>query len=351
MNQKRFVRELRENEALSSLFLVKAKSLGSTRSGAPFLSMRLADRTGEMDGRVWDRATELDGLFGVNDVVRVRGRVERYRDQLQLNIAEIERIPREEVDPGAFLPRSAEDPEELWRALKDLASKVQNPHLTRLLQHFLTDRSFARHMKEAPAAKSMHHACLGGLLEHTVSVTRLLERLCDHYPALDRDLLITAAILHDVGKLDELSRDMTLEYTDAGRLLGHVILGVQRVADKISQIRGFPPELALLLQHLVVSHHGEYEFGAPKRPKTPEAFALHYADDLDAKMNHLFRLLEAEQATPSRWTTFQRAYERFIFKGGTENDPLSPGTDPQEKRPINYSLLDQAASVAEGEER
>jgi 3'-5' exoribonuclease len=351
MDQKRFVQELRENEALTSPFLVKAKSLGSTRSGSRYLSVRLADRTGEMEGRVWERAAELDGAFVVNDVVRVRGRVERYRDQLQLNITEIERIPPEEMDAGAFLPRSAEDPEELWKMLRELAAKVQNPYLTRLLQHFLTDRSFSRRMKEVPAAKSMHHAYLGGLLEHTVSVTRLLERLCDHYPTLDRDLLITAGVLHDVGKLEELADGTVLDYTDAGRLLGHVVLGVQRVGEKISQIRGFPPGLALVLEHLIISHHGEYEFGSPKRPKTPEAFALHYADDLDAKMNHLSRLLEAERAIASRWTTFQRAYDRFIFKGGTAEDHRPSEAGRQGEQSINYSLLDPRPSVSGGEER
>jgi 3'-5' exoribonuclease len=253
------------------------------------------------------------------------------------------------------LPRSAADPEALWQELKELAAKVQNPHLTRLLQYFLTDRVFAREMREAPAAKSMHHAYLGGLLEHTVSVTRLLERVCDHYPALDRDLLIAAGILHDVGKMDELSADMSIEYTDTGRLLGHVVLGAQRVTQKISQIRGFPSELALLLQHLIISHHGEYEFGAPRRPKTPEAFALHYADDLDAKMNHLFRLLEAERTSPSHWTTFQRAYDRFIYKRDGGDDRVAPErleqADHQGEGPVNYSLLDQVPSGPKGEER
>jgi 3'-5' exoribonuclease len=161
---------------------------------------------------------------------------------------------------------------------------------------------------------------------------------------------MTAGILHDVGKLEELSYDTALDYTDAGRLLGHMILGVQRLAEKIDQIRGFPAGLALTLQHLIISHHGEYEFGSPKRPKTPEAFALHYADDLDAKMNHLSRLLEAEQGIPSRWTTFQRAYDRFIFKGGTAEDHRPPETGRQEERSINYSLLDQAPSIPGGEE-
>jgi 3'-5' exoribonuclease len=355
MHQKRFVQELKENEAVISPFVVKAKSLGSTRSGAPFLSVRLGDRTGEVEGRVWERVAELDGAFAVNDVVRVRARVERYRDQVQLNITEIERLPREQVDPGAFLPRTAADPEALWQELKDLAAKVQDPHLMRLLQHFLTDRAFSREMREAPAAKSMHHAHLGGLLEHTVSVTRLLGRLCDHYPALDRDLLIAAGILHDVGKMDELSADVSIDYTDAGRLLGHVVLGAQRVAQKISQIKGFPSELALLLQHLIISHHGEYEFGAPRRPKTPEAFALHYADDLDAKMNHLFRLLEAERTSPSRWTTFQRVHDRFIYKGdgGEDHAALEHREEAgrQGEGPVNYSLLDKVPSVPKREER
>lgn len=350
MEEKRFVKDLIENETLASAFLVKVKVPGTTRSGKPFLSLRLADRTGEIEGRVWERVAELDGVFGIHDVIRIRARVERYREQLQLNITDLQRLDPSQVDQAAFLPRSSEDPEELWRRLRKLAASVQNPHLSRLLHRFLSDRTLARRLKQAPAAKSLHHAYLGGLLEHTVSVTQLLGRLCDHYPFLDRDLLITAGILHDIGKLEEYSYDLHVDYTDAGRLLGHVVLGVQRLAQEIGQIKGFPPTLSLALQHLVLSHHGQYEFGAPKRPKTLEAFALHYADDLDAKMNHLSGILEAERDTPSRWTTFQRIYDRFIFKGGPEEaQPRSHEVTSGE--PVNYSLLDQLPVAASEEER
>jgi len=353
VEKKRFIAELQENEKFVSSFLVKAKTLGNTRSGNPFLRIRLVDHTGETEGRIWERALEFDQDFSVNDVVRVHARVERYQGKLQLNISDIERVDPEEVDPTLFLPTGPQDVNELWQQFEDLAKQVKNQHLQRLLQGFLSDRSFVEQMKQAPAAKSMHHAYLGGLLEHTVSVTRLLDRICDHYPRLDRDLLLTAAILHDIGKLEEFSYQLHLDYTDAGRLLGHVVLGVQRVRDKIDKLEGFPPTLSLTLQHLIISHHGEYEFGAPKRPKTLEAFALHYADNLDAKMNHLTRLLDNEKESPSHWTPFQQVYDRFVFKGtgeGQEVADIQTDNSKDEPEPENYSFLDMLDSSAKGEE-
>ena len=353
MKKERFIAELEENERCDSSFLVKAKTLGKTRSGNPFLRIRLGDHTGETEGRIWERALEFDQDFSVNDVVRVHARVERYQGKLQLNIRDIERVDPEEVDPTLFLPTGPQDINELWQQFEDLAKQVKNQHLQRLLQSFLSDRSFVEQMKQAPAAKSMHHAYLGGLLEHTVSVTRLLDRICDHYPRLDRDLLLTAAILHDIGKLEEFSYQLQLDYTDAGRLLGHVVLGVQRVREKIDKLEGFPPTLSLTLQHLMVSHHGEYEFGAPKRPKTLEAFTLHYADNLDAKMNHLTRLLDNEKESPSHWTPFQQVYDRFVFKGtgeGHEVADIQADKSKDEPEPENYSFLDMLDSSAKGEE-
>jgi 3'-5' exoribonuclease len=351
---KRFVTELKENESLYSSFLVKAKTLGSTRSGNPFLRVRLADRSGETEGRIWERALEFDREFEVNDVVTVRAKVERYQGELQLNISNLERLDPNKVNPILYLPTGPKDPEDQWLKLTDLAAQVKNSHLKRLLQSFLTDPDFVKQMKQSPAAKAMHHAYLGGLLEHTVSVTKLLSRICDHYPRLDRDLLVTGAILHDIGKVEEFSYQLQLDYTDAGRLLGHVVLGVQRVQEKISKIKGFPPDLSLALQHLMVSHHGEYEFGSPKRPKTLEAFALHYADDLDAKMNHVSELLDAEQNSASRWTPYQRVYGRYFYKGTTEEkedgDILTLEKE-EETEPQNYSFLDLLIPKEKREER
>ena len=351
---KRFVTELKENENFSSSFLVKAKTLGNTRSGNPFLRIRLADRSGETEGRIWERALELAGEFQVNDVVRLHAKVERYQGELQLNISDLKRLDPSEIDPTLYLPTGPKDPEDQWRRLTDLAAQVKNSYLKRLLRSFFTDVDFVRRMKQSPAAKAMHHAYLGGLLEHTVSVTRLLGRICDHYPRLNRDLLVTGAILHDIGKLDEFSYQLQLDYTDAGRLLGHVVLGVQRVQEKINKIKGFPPDLALALQHLLVSHHGEYEFGSPKRPKTLEAFALNYADDLDAKINHVSGLLDAEQENASRWTPYQRVYGRYLFKGSTEekkNQGIQAVDKKEEAGPQNYSFLDLLIPQGNGEER
>jgi 3'-5' exoribonuclease len=331
VEEKRFISDLQENERCDSSFLVKSKTLGKTRSGNPFLKIRLGDQTGETEGRIWDRALEFDQDFSVNDVVRVRARVERYQDKLQLNISDIERVDPEEVDPTLFLATGPHDVNELWQQFQDLAKQVKNQHLQRLVKSFLSDRAFVEQMKQAPAAKSMHHAYLGGLLEHTVSVARLLGRICDHYPRLDRDLLITAAILHDIGKLEEFSYQMHLDYTDAGRLLGHVVLGVQRVQEKIDKLEGFPPTLSLT-----------------------EAFALHYADDLDAKMNHLASLLDNEKESPSHWTPFQQVYDRFVFKGTGEGQEIvdsQADTSKDEVEPENYSFLDMLDSPAKGEER
>jgi len=350
---KRLVKELKDNESVVSSFLVKTKTVGNTRSGNPFLRVRLADRTGEMEGRIWERALEIDGDFEVHDVVRIHARVERYQGELQLNISDLERLDPEEVDPTLFLPTCPVDTGELWSQLEDLTGQVRNSHLKRLLQSFLTDHDFVRQLKQAPAAKSMHHAYLGGLLEHTVSVTRLLVRICDHYPRLDRDLLITASVLHDIGKLEELSYQLRLDYTDAGRLLGHVVLGVQRVREKINKIKGFPPDLYLALQHLMVSHHGEYEFGSPRRPKTLEAFALHYADDLDAKMNHVSGLLEDEKGSGSRWTPFQHVYGRYLYRGSAaekQDGALQDVDSKEDTGPQNLSFLDLLDSSTKGEQ-
>jgi 3'-5' exoribonuclease len=349
---KPFVKELKENESLESSFLVKAKNLGTTRSGNPFLRIRLADRSGETEARVWERALEFNGDFEVNDVVRVRARVERYQSELQLNISDLERIDPKKVNPSLYLPTGPKDPQDLWLELTDLAAQVKNSYLKRLLQSFLTDADFVKKMKQAPAAKVMHHAYLGGLLEHTVSVTRLLGRICEHYPRLDRDLLVTGAILHDIGKLEEFSYQLQLDYTDAGRLLGHVVLGVQLVQEKINKIKGFPSDLSLALQHLIISHHGEYEFGSPKRPKMLEAFALHYADDLDAKMNHVSGLLAAEQSSASRWTPYQQVYGRYLFKGSIEDkkDEKTQAGGKEEAEPQNYSFLDLLAPAGKREE-
>ena len=354
METKRFVTELRENESLVSTFLVKAKTLGNTRSGNPFLRIRLADRSGEAEGRIWERALELDGEFEVNDVVRVRAKVERYQNELQLNVSTLERLDPNTIDPTLYLPTGPNDPEDQWLQLADLAAQVKNSHLKRLLQRFLTDPDFVKQMKQSPAAKAMHHAYLGGLLEHTVSVTRLLVRICDHYPRLDRDLLITGAILHDIGKMEEFTYQLHIDYTDAGRLLGHVVLGVQRVQQEIHKIKKFPPDLSLALQHLMVSHHGEYEFGSPKRPKTLEAFALHYADDLDAKMNHVSGLLDGEGESASRWTPYQQLHGRYFFKGSTgkkKDEEIQPLGKKEEAEPQNYSFLDLLIPEGKREER
>ena len=312
------VTDFEPDKEYETLLLVSSKSLGHTKAGKPYLTLKLVDSSGGIIGRVWDDALNKNKLFQEKDVLRLRARCEQYQGSLQLNILSLERLDRSEINPEDFLPRCPKNVEKLWNRLKEIALSVENRHLLELLHLFLEDSELVSKFKKAPAAKNIHHAYLGGLLEHTVSVCELLLKVVDHYSELNRDLLITAGVFHDIGKVDEFTYDLAIEYSEAGRLLGHVVLGVKILEEKISKIREFPEELAVLLKHMVVSHHGYLEFGSVKRPKTREAFVLYFIDDLDAKIDSLNKLIEAEKDSPSLWTSYSRALERFIFKGWPE---------------------------------
>jgi 3'-5' exoribonuclease len=236
-----------------------------------------------------------------------------YRNQVQVQIQKLERMEGA-VDPAVFLENTSKDTSQMLSELKDLANRIKNRHLRELVESFLADHEFISLFKKAPAAKVFHHSYLGGLLEHTLSVSRLAIMTAEHYPDLDGDLLLTGAILHDIGKTEELSFERNIDYSDQGRLLGHIVLGVMMLEKKLSLIKDFPPELAIRIKHLILSHHGEFDFGSPKRPKFLEAFALHLIDDIDAKMNGLSRLLKDDRQEGS-WTGFNTMFQRYLFKG------------------------------------
>jgi 3'-5' exoribonuclease len=323
---KTFVKDIQPNQEVSSSFVVAEKQLRTARNGTPFLTLKLVDKTGEIVGRIWEKAAEAADALPSRGVVFVRGRTEKFRDELQLQIQEFSPLSLKEIDPADFLPVSPLSSSMLMERLGKSIANLKKRPLQRLMKHLLGDTQLMERFKLAPAAKSMHHAYLGGLLEHTVSVVELVSRICDLYADLDRDILIVGAILHDIGKVEEFSYDLFIDYSHAGRLLGHMILGVQILDEKIRTMRGFPVEEALLLKHLILSHHGEERFGAVRLPMTREAYVLHHADDLDAKMNSLTRILSDSRETAAAWTPYQPMYERFFFRGlphaGEESPPF-----------------------------
>lgn len=312
-----WVKDIRKDDRIKGLYLVKAKKRGATKKGDPYLSVTLADRTGDIEAKIWERVEELDSLFKEGDVLEVDAGAGSYMDQVQLTISGLS-VPAESVDPCFFLESCTRDTAEMLASLRNVLKKITNPHLKTLVDRFLSDHLLMTLFKRAPAAKNFHHGYLGGLLEHTLSVCEMILPVASHYPELDQDLLLAGAFLHDIGKVKELAFERKIDYTDEGRLLGHIVLGVSIVEEKLGTIKSFPSELALRLKHLILSHHGEYEFGSPKRPKFLEAFALHLMDDLDAKMNGLGRFMKRDRQDGS-WTDFNRLFGRYFLKASPES--------------------------------
>jgi 3'-5' exoribonuclease len=312
---KTFISEILPNQEVASSFIVEEKQLRMAKNGAPFLTLKLVDKTGQIAGRIWEQAEAWSQAIVPKSVVSVRGRTELFREELQLQIFEIAIVPMNEVDRADFLPVGPKNLEDLFQRLQELASSVKRGSLKRLMRQVLGDSQLMDRFKIAPAAKSMHHAYLGGLLEHSVAVAELTSHLSVFYQDLNRDLLVAGAILHDLGKIDEFVYDLSIDYSIPGRLLGHMVLGVQILEEKIRSLRSFPTEDALLVKHLILSHHGATEMGAVKLPMTREAFVLHFADDLDAKMNSLTRILADSRTGDEAWTAYQPLFERFFFRG------------------------------------
>jgi 3'-5' exoribonuclease len=320
--EKTFISQLSKGRTVESSFLVKEKALTKTKAGIPYLSIRLADRTGEVEGRIWDNALDFVHLFEKDDIVKVRAEVDEFQGMLQLRISKLRKCAESEVQLEDLLPKTSKDIESMFTEIKAIASGVRQPFLQRLLEAFFQDDSWVKKFKTAPAAKAVHHVFLGGLLEHTLSVVQLVLLVGPRYKGIDQDLLLTGAIFHDLGKISELSFERAFDYTDPGRLLGHIILTVEMIDEKIRTIQEFPESLSLLLKHLILSHHGEYEFGSPKLPMTLEALLLHQLDDLDAKVNAFTAWIEKEKEGSSRWTSYHKLFDRFIFK------PSPPSSSP-----------------------
>ena len=305
---------LENGASLEGLYLLSKKSLPVTKAGKPFGALTLSDRSGNIDAKLWDNAEELLSGIEPGAVVRVSARVDSYQGRLQLVLNSIAAEPG--ADSSEFLQASPVPPEELQAGLLQARTRVKDKHLKKLLKKvFQDDEEFAEAFLRAPAAKGAHHAYVGGLVEHTVSVAESAWLMAGRYRELSADLLLTGALLHDIGKVDELTLGPPLGYTDAGRLEGHILLGLRRLEKALAAFKTFPPELAEHLRHLVASHHGEYAFGSPKRPKTAEALALHFLDDFDAKMAMYRDILALGSADGSNFSPFNRLLERFLYVG------------------------------------
>jgi 3'-5' exoribonuclease len=308
-----FVSSLQDGQSVTTHFLVCVKEIRSTREGKTYLRLELGDSTGRVEARMWTGFDAMAATFERDDFVKVQARVENYRNKLQLAIEKIRRAEESEVDPADFFPHTKENVEEMYAKLLEIVASVGNPWLRQLLDSVVQDPEIVPRLKRAPAAKVMHHAFYGGLLEHVLSLCNLCRVVLSHYPEANADLLLSGAVLHDVGKLKELSYDRSIGYTDEGQLLGHILIEYEHLTKKIDAIEGFPPELKTLVLHMLISHHGQYEFGSPKLPMFREALLLHYLDDLDSKMAAIRSALNSDEGE-GNWTGFNGALARRILR-------------------------------------
>lgn len=338
-----YIQDLREGTKIEDVFLVASKTLANTRSGSPYLRLKLADRTGEVEAVKWEVTESDTARLGEDEYILVSASVATYKDSLQLTVDSI-RHWGEPIDPADFLRSCSREPAEMMAELDELLMRVSNPHLKRLLDFFFSNSEFARKFQHAPAAKLNHHACIGGLLEHTLSVTRVCADYASHYPQLDADLLLVGAALHDIGKIEEFECSTSIKSTESGVLVGHVVVGTMMVRQAANSIDRFDPLLSLALQHLVLSHHGQYDWGSPKVPKSIEALALHSADDLDAKIAMFERAIEESDSGGDTSLFTKRSFllQRPIFKG--HRRPGEPGENPPPASPDEEADLDLFAA-------
>lgn len=311
--EKQLIRDLQDKEAVDSLFLVKEKNLGMGKNGRPFMSIQVGDSTGSMDARLWDRVDELAREFEVGDVIHIKGVVQLFQNRRQMVIHRLERVDAATVQFEDFLPKASRSSEDMMAELTVLVRSMRNDFLRQLILDTLEDPEIRPRILRAPAAKTIHHAWIGGLLEHILSICKTMDFLAGHYPFMNRDLLLFGAIFHDIGKLWELSYDNGISYTDRGRLIGHMQIACELIDKKSSRILGFSDELRDLCKHIVLSHHGKLEYGSPKRPKFMEAMVVAMIDDLDSKISTLRSLMELERGSGEKWSRYNELFDRYFL--------------------------------------
>lgn len=313
----KFIETLREGERINEIYLCKFKQAALTKSGKPYDNVILQDKTGTLDAKIWDPGSVGIDEFDAMDYIAVTGDITSFQGNLQMSIKRVRKVGEGEYEPENYLPVTDKDIDAMYNEMMGYINSIKNPYLSKLLHMFFDDEAFAKAFKFHSAAKSVHHGFVGGLLEHTVSVTRNCNYYAENYPFLNRDLLLTAAMFHDIGKLKELSTFPENDYTDAGQLLGHIMIGAEWIGDKIREIDGFPVVLANELKHCILAHHGELEYGSPKKPALVEALALSFADNLDAKMETVREILAGVPENNLQWQGFNRLLESNIRRTST----------------------------------
>jgi 3'-5' exoribonuclease len=361
-----------ENQTITSLFVVAVKQVKSKKNGELYLSLILADRSGQLQANMWDNVGDAISAFDQDDFIKVKGILHKYNGRWQMTIHKIRKLGDSEIDYADYLPKTSKNIEQLWKTVCDYVASFQNPWLKALLHEFKSDEALVAAYKNAPAAKTLHHAFVGGLLDHVVSLMNACDLASRNYPQVNRDLLLSGAFLHDIGKLHELSYQRSITYTTKGQLLGHMIIELEMLHDKLQRVPGFPDELKILLEHLIISHHGQYEFGSPKLPMFPEALMLHYLDDLDSKMEAMRAQFEREADLDTAWTSYNPSLARPLLntrkfldnttaasKTEQTSQPAAPAADdfgevtsPEEKPPSASApqTPDTAAATAAADE-
>ena len=330
-----------ENKIITSNFVVVVKQIKPKKSGEPYLALTLGDRSGQIEAKMWDNVEEVLEAFEQDDFIKIKGLINKYKQRFQLTIHKLRKLGETEVEFDDYLPKTTKDIDALWRTLQDFVATFENQHLKSLVEAFMADPEIAAAYRNAPAAKTLHHAYIGGLLDHVVSLFRSCDLMCRNYPQINRDLLLTGAFFHDIGKIHELTYNRSFSYTTKGQLLGHMIIELEMLQEKLARLPGFPDELKTLIEHLIISHHGQYEFGSPKLPMFPEALMLHYLDDLDSKMEAMRAQFERESLLDGPWTSYNASLGRPLLN--TERF-LSPKKNSLPEEPAQA-----AAAEAEGE--
>jgi 3'-5' exoribonuclease len=340
-----------ENKIITSSFVVASKQVKAKKNGEPYLALILADRSGQIEAKMWDNVDEFIAVFEQDDFLKVKGLVNKYKNRFQLTIHKLRRMDEGDIDFTDYLPKTTKDIGELWRTLTEFVATFENPHLKSLVELFMADSEIAERYRNAPAAKTLHHAYIGGLLDHVVSLFRSCDLMSRNYPQVNRDLLMTGAFLHDIGKIQELTYNRAFSYSTRGQLLGHMIIELEMLQAKLAQLPGFPDELKILLEHMIISHHGQYDFGSPKLPMFPEALMLHYLDDLDSKMEAMRAHFEREAEIEGPWTSYNASLGRPLldsrkFMQGEKAAAATTSAEDSSAPPAASGAGEQPASAA-----
>jgi 3'-5' exoribonuclease len=339
-----YVGELEPNQVITTSFLVHFKEIRQKKSGEFYLSLTLGDRTGDLDAKMWDNVTEVLDAFDRDDFVKVKGLVQIFHNRPQLTIHKLRRMDENEIDVVDYFPASRRDPEEMWRELQGIVAGIGNRHLKALLEAMFADEDIARRYRRAPAAKQIHHAFLGGLIEHVLSVCGMAKLAAAHYANIDRDLLLTGVLLHDIGKIYELNYERGFSYSSEGQLVGHIAIAARMLSEKVQGLPGFPPALRAMVEHMILSHHGKLEYGSPKVPSFPEALLLHYLDDMDSKMECMRALIEQDPYVEGCFTGYSNVLERVVLKKDRYLNPRPKPASPP--RPAAKAPVDGAPQAA-----